>query len=249
MEKNVRYFNFPVQLLRGFIDDTPEVLNRIFDYCLYDFAFRLDDAEIIDDEDGEGDYSDDEIILRKMGRAEKYFRLTIGDHSGCYRRGEKLYRSLPKNSPHCGLNVSIFWDFYEHYKKDFEKVTLLKFLAIKSILGKKPYCKITNDFIISRMDGHIRLSPKISPSLVKYGKEYQFRKIRNELQLNWHLKSYGKGVRGFYVSFDLDDEELIYIAEMNREKCKISKARIEQKATVEKVRERIKNELKISRPI
>lgn len=241
MSKNTKYFNFPIQLLKGFLEDSPKVLKNIFDYCLFEFTLQIDDE---DNDDVNGD-----VITYKMERAAKYFRLTIGNIILSYENGEKLYNSIPKNSPHCGLNLQIFWDFNENHKKDFEKVTLLKFLAIKSILGKKSYCKVTNDFVISRMDGNVKLSRKISPAILKFAKEYQFRKIKDELRLKWHMTSYGKGVRGFYVSFKLDDEQLIYIAEMNRDKNKILKIRSEQKATVEKVRERIKNELKISRSI
>lgn len=241
MNKNVRYFNFPIQLLKGFLNDSNKVLNNIFDYCLFEFTLRLDEED--------GDNEDDDVVTRKMERAAKYFRLSIGNIMRCYKEGEKLYNSIPQKSPHCGLSLQIFWDFFENHKTDFEKVTLLKFLAIKSILGKKSYCKVTNNFVIARMDGNAKLSPKISPALVKFGKEYQFRKIKDELRLKWHMTSYGKGVRGFYVSFELNDEQLIYIAEMNRDKNKILKIRSEQKATVEKVRERIKNEFKISRSI
>ncbi len=35
MKKNERYFNFPIRLLGGFLENDREVLDNIFDYALY----------------------------------------------------------------------------------------------------------------------------------------------------------------------------------------------------------------------
>jgi hypothetical protein len=42
---------------------------------------------------------------------------------------------MTKNSPEVGFNFSIFWSFINKDKSEFNKIYLLGFLGIKSILG------------------------------------------------------------------------------------------------------------------
>ncbi|CAM3288531.1 hypothetical protein FLLO111716_01165 [Flavobacterium longum] len=239
MNKGIRYFNFPIYLLRGFLVNSRQVLDNICDYCLYEHTLKFDD----------NDNDEDEAIVQRMKLAMKFYNIKLADPIASFERGQKLYATLPVSCPYAGLNLRIYWDYYDNQKTDFEKACLLTFLAIKSILGNKRYCKITNKFIVSRMEGKPKVSNNISPAVQKFAKEYQLNKIKNELELNWHLVSYGKAVRGFYVSFDLTLDDLAYIAEMNREKYRSLKLKNEKKLAAQKARERIKNEQRISRPI
>lgn len=229
-DKGIRYFNFPIQLLHGFLDDMPAVLKNIISYSLYAHAISLDCHEY--------------DIETAMNVAAKFHKATLGDFQTTYERGMELYDSLPQNSPKCGINTSIYWDFRNNHKSEFEKVVLLAFLSIKSILGNKPYCKITNDFFISRMDGKVKKCDlsEISPAIKTYLTAYRLTKLKDELKLKWYLVTYGKRMRGFYVAFDMLLEDLIYYAEKNRVKNLKKKLKKEEDAALKKALEKINME-------
>lgn len=229
MAKEPRYFNFPVQLLQGFLEDSNSVLFNIFSYGLYKHTLKYD-------------YQDE--YWTKMKAAARYYSVSIGNVDKTYERGKELFESIPENSPHCGINLKIFWDYHDNYKTDFEKACLLAFLAIKSILGAKKYCKITNDFIVSRMDGKVKTCPlaDISEKIKKYATEYQLKKIRNELELKWFLTCYSRRTRGFYVTFEMSLDDLAYVAEKNREKMRIAQLRKQEMAAFENALKRIRSD-------
>ncbi len=214
------YFNFPVTLLEDFLTNSNKVLTHILYYALYQNSLKLEFG--------------DELDMIKS--SAKFYSVKLGNVDDCLEIGEKLYDSF-KDAPKCGLNIDIFWDFYKNEKSEFEKVCLLGFLAIKSILGKKTYCKIDNKFWLSRMSGKSKSLDvsELDPKIQKYNSEYQTKKIKNELKHNWGLKTYSRYTRGFYVSFQLQLEDLIYHAEKRRKSTKEKQSKLEEKAILTRV--------------
>jgi hypothetical protein len=107
----------------------------------------------------------------------------------------------------------------------------LGFLAIKSILQNKPYCKITNNFWLSRMSGFSKSvsdPSKLPKSILKYSNEYQTKKIKQELILEWYLVYFARYTRGFYVSFKLDLNQLTLEAEKRRRATQVKQLKIAQ---------------------
>ena len=207
MEKrDEKYFNFPIQLLENFLINKDEVLGNISRYSVYFYGRSY------------LTFSED---LNMFKESAEFFNVNFGDDNTAYKRGKMLYDIIPSNSPMVGLNLSIFWDYLKNDKTEFEKITLLGFLAIKSILQNKSYCKITNRFWLSRMDGKaksINDSSDLSESILKYDNNYQFRKIKAELERNWKLKTVSG--RGFNVSFKMSFEALYYEVFKRRKKYK-----------------------------
>ena len=242
MEENetIRYFNFPIQLLEGFMEDSFIPLLNILSYCLYVHSQSYDDDEYDEDEDGEYD----DLGLWKIRRAADYYLVTVGDPESIYKRGSALSKKYNRSTPHCGLNRSIYWDYRDNHKTDFQKICLLAFLSIKSIIGNKKYCKITNDYWLSRMAGLTKACKvdQLPQSIKYYATEYKLRRIKNELRLNWHLASYSRQIRGFYVSFSLPLEDLVFEAEKNREKVKLAQLRKQEDAARIAALERLKEE-------
>lgn len=201
--KTEKYFNFPIQLLMGFMYESDRVLLDILRYSIYENSLKL----YIGNEE------------EKMMESAAFFNVTVGNISLCLDEGRRIYNDLPRNSPKVGLNLSIFWNFYRNDKTEFDKICLLGFLGIKSILGTKAYCKATNLYWLSRMDG----KPKqvtdyldLSPEVRKYTTDYQIVKIKNALRNNWGLVTYSRYCRGFYVSFKITLKQLILEAEKRR---------------------------------
>ncbi|MDG4944981.1 hypothetical protein NMK71_01005 [Weeksellaceae bacterium KMM 9713] len=207
MKEDQRYFNFPIVLLAGYLDDHRKVLDDIVDYCLYEQSLGLED--------------EDEDDLEKFSIVADYNYIQIGDPEKSFSNGKGLYESIPYNTAKVGLSLRIFWDFYKNQKPEFENVCLLAFLAIKSILHNKPYCKVTNKFWLSRMDGKsksVKELTDLSSRMQKYSTEYQTKKIKYELIESWGLIHYSRYTRGFYVSYKLSLEDLIFHAEKQRKK-------------------------------
>ena len=201
-----KYFNFPIQLLEGFLDDSRKCLNAISDYAIYSHSLNLE----LDDE------------LNNFKSSAKWFNLTYPNYLKGYKSGEMVYESIPEKSVMVGINLTIWWDYYKNDKTEFDKVCLLGFLAFKSILQDKPYCKVTNKYWLSRMNGKASAHEieDLPANLLKFSNEYQLKKIKTALQHEWYLIEYGRYTRGFYISFKLTLEKLVFEAEKRKKSTK-----------------------------
>ena len=208
-----KYFNFPIVLLEGFLIDHKKCLNDILDYAMYAYCEKYDTDDV--------------------KRAARFFGVTLGNEIRTYRNGNELFDSIPEGLPKVGISADIFFDYYKNEKSEFQKVTLLAFLAIKSVLQNKSYCKLNNNYLFARMDGKshsIKNDSELSKELLKYKNEYQSVKIKNELILNWGLVHYAYYVRGFYVSFKMSLEDLIFKVEKNKKSNKLKEQKEKVKA-------------------
>lgn len=227
MKTDARYFNFPINLLIGFMekDKTSKCLNNICDYAIYAYSLTI------------GLSNENE----RIGIACNYFCLSLGNTEKSIRNGKSLYHSNTGSKVMTGINVKVWFDYYKNEKTDFEKICLLGHLAIKSILQSKPYLKIDNKFWFSRIAGFNNSVDvdKFPCNILKFLNEYQTKKIKNELSYNWGLKTFSKHNRGFYVSYKLPLEKLVYEAEKRR---KITKEKQHKKLineAIKKAREQL----------
>lgn len=224
-----KYFNFPIQLLEDFMkNDTKKILNNISDYVIYEDSLKIYQG----------------TNLEKIISCASKYDIKLGNNQKTLDNGKELYNSLPINSPRAGIKLSIWWDFYKNDKTEFDKICLLSFLAIKSILGRqKSYCKTTNLYLWARMDGRIKKVNEISDlsnEVRKYASDYQTIKIKTSLINNWGLVTYSRHCRGFYVSYKLTLEKLITEAEMRRESIKTKQYKDQEKELVKKVLDKLK---------
>lgn len=101
-----KYFNFPIQLLEGFMkNDTKNILNNISDYVIYENSLKLFHGS----------------SLEKIITCADEYNIKLGNNKKTYENGKELYNSLPINSPRAGIKLSIWWDFYENDKTEFDK--------------------------------------------------------------------------------------------------------------------------------
>ena len=125
---------------------------------------------------------------------------------------------------------------------------MLAYLAIKSIVGTKPYVHITNEFLIARMGGYpsIKAVPEELPEpLAKFATRRKLDSIKFELRKSWNVNIYGFRVRGFYVSIDnqFSLEDLIYEVERRRKSATETKLRQKQNEAILKAKTKLRNEL------
>jgi len=224
-DDNKKYFNFPIVLLEGFLIDHKKCLNDIIDYAMYAYCEKYDTDDV--------------------KRAARFFGVTLGNEFSTYRNGNELFDSVPEGLPKVGISKEIFFDYYKNEKTEFQNVTLLAFLAIKSVLQNKAYCKLDNNYLFARMDGKshtIKNDSELSKELLKYKNEYQSVKIKNELKLNWGLIHYAYYTRGFYVSLKMSLEDLIFQVEKKKKSNKLKEQKEKEKAAILAAMERLNKE-------
>jgi hypothetical protein len=219
MKDDEKYFNVPIQIFEGFMEDSKDCLNNAFNYAVISQSNKLTGNK---EERYKAACKFFGVSDRDMTKT-KFFGVKSGDVTQKIIIGNHLISTIPANSPKVGLRLSLFWDYYKNEKSNFEKVCLLGYLSIKSILQTKAYCKINNMFWLSRMDGNAKSITdliELSEAMKPYGKEYQTVKIKTELRNSWGLTTYSRHTRGFYVSFDLTIEQLVFEAEKRRKSTK-----------------------------
>ena len=228
------YYNFPIQLINGFLDDSKKVLIDISHYCIY--RVFIDNLE---------KYSGSFTGYQK---ACDDFGIEFKNVAAAYQNGKTLYEATIDKSPMVGMTSEMYWDYMTNEKSEFEKVLLLGDLAFKSILGAKSYIKLDNKYWFSRMDGSVKSIAKedISPKLQRYLNEYQTKKIKNQLIANWGLASYSRYNRGFYVSYKMTLDDLAYHAEKIRKSTQDKKIKNDVKSAHEKALERLEKESKMN---
>lgn len=202
-DEKEKYFNFPIHLLQGFLVDPYKCLTDISDYSVYERSIGLELGS----------------ELEKMKSAAKFYNLNFTNYENSLKNGAKIYNEIGvTRAPKVGLSLSLFWEYYKNEKSEFDKVCLLAFLALRSIIQNKAYTKVDNKYLLSRMDGKARSCElsELSDPLLKYSSRRLLEKVKRELQFNWYLIYYSRYTRGFYISFKLSLEDLIYEAEKRR---------------------------------
>ena len=116
---NKKYFNFPICLLNGFMNNTEAVCNDIIWFVIYAYCQYYD--------------TDEDTACR-------YFGLNA-DGAEIPNMYVSRFSKIPQNIPYCGIDKEIIFEYKDSYKSDYDKAVLLAYLAIKSILGEKPYYK------------------------------------------------------------------------------------------------------------
>lgn len=214
MKKGTNYFNFPIALLDGLFEDKKSVLLNIRCYALFAHAEKLHKKD------------DEEYNFLESA---KFFEVSNDwserEKKQYFETGKILFSSIDENSPKVGLNIDIWKDYFKNHKSEFDLACLAAFLAIKSILGpNKAYCRLTNLFLWSRMNGYsntVEDCSELSPCIAKYAAEYQTKKIKDALKIDWSLTLYGINTRGFFVSFKLNKEELAMQVEKSKKSNKL----------------------------
>jgi len=229
MKDKPKYFNFPVPLLSNFLTNKKECLDNILYYSLYYHAENKLEHGSID---------------QRIKASADHYNVQLGSAANAILNGKELNEVYnDQNLPIIGLSLNIYWDYRSNYKTEFEDVTLLAFLAIKSIVQKKSYNKLTNLFWLSRMNGNpgtVESAKELSNELQRYAKEYQITKIKDELSINWNLIHYGRYTRGFYVSFKMTLENLIFQVEKKRKSKQVQTEKEKRKIALSKAMERLK---------
>ena len=216
---NDKIFNFPIQLLQG-AHDMKAVCNNIMDYALFVHSRNLNGS-----------------ITERMKSAATFFGIKLGDLKSSVDNGQLLFDSIPVKSPMTGITKNVLFEFYKGCPTIEEITFLMGHLALKSILGKKTYSRVTKEFLLCRMAGFV--SQKEMIELPEYLKKYAFRwhfdKLKFELTERYGWQTYGRYTRGFFVSQELPLKELIRNVEIKRQKYRLAEQKRKQTEALSEV--------------
>ena len=73
----------------------------------------------------------------------------------------------------------------------------------------------------------------------KYSQPYWIDKIKIELRLEWHLKYYAKFMRGFCVSFKMNINDLVDVAERKKKSTKLKQLKAQQDEAIKRARKKL----------
>ena len=217
------YLNFPIILIRNFLDDPKLIYTKIL-YCgIYNYARTLYHPEDMED---------------KVEQTIQYLGVKkVDDKKKIIEFAESVMNSNNKKAM-TGIETALLNEYYLNYKSEFEKIVLLAYLATVSIIGPSAYKKMTNELLFCRMAGYNSISDinKIPSILKKYYTRKYIDKIKNELQGKFNVKIYGRNVRGFYVSYKLSYEVLVEKVEENRKSNQTKRKNAEKNEIINRVR-------------
>jgi len=191
-------YNFPISMLRDFMKYTDNTLDNILDFCIWQTYKQCKDIDT----------------------TKETLGISIGSNvDDVLRNGKGLYNRHADNGyPWTGISHDLFWSYMRKGRSGFDKACLLAFLAIKSLIGQKPYYKLTNQSILfKRMAGYKESDNiKLPKEIAYFTTRYRFDKIKLELKENWNIVIYASYMRGMYLSTSLTLDELALQAEKNK---------------------------------
>lgn len=210
-DKKLEYYNFPIQLLNGFMDDPVASLEKITAYNIYYWS---------------NDWKDDVTASIPLNRVLKFLRLTDTEYMRNFLGlGETIYNSIPNNSPTVGIRRNVLIDYWVNIesKSKYDLIALVAHLALKSIIGRSKWKKVYYDFWFSRMDGKVHKVDfsELSPSISEFNTTHKKDRIKKKLTTFWGLEiakgeikniNTGKNqrltFRGLIVSYKMNHIEL-----------------------------------------
>jgi len=153
-----------------------------------------------------------------------------GSVENTLKAGKAIEKIIPEKEPFPNISKSLVFDFRDNEKSEFDLIQFAAYISIRSILGRKGYCKTNKKMIISRMFGYKsnkdlpdEMDPAIKDLFIKYSNRYHIDKVLLHLELNWNIITYSRNIRGLYVGNGnkVSIADLVLFAETKKKKRKI----------------------------
>tara|TARA_R110002096_G_scaffold63797_3_gene156172 strand:- start:246 stop:980 length:735 start_codon:yes stop_codon:yes gene_type:complete len=221
MEIARRFLHFPVPMLIDFLDHPKETIKDIFVYSVY---AMLKTGQIKSIQHFEKEYDT---------RINEDFKKTI------LTKGKQIFDSFNGfNYPYTGIHLHTAQKFLDP-KTEIEYISLLAFLALKSIIQKKAYQNAKDTIFLSRMAGSPGKTDEIPKKIIHWMKSRSRRsRVFLILEQSFGLVRAYKA-RGISYSFTLTQEKLeltiLRRRPENKKKEMASKKRIAKKAAQQKL--------------
>ena len=210
------YYNFPVTVMAGFMDDPGAAMRRAIAWATYEQTKRMKTIE--------------------RGRDRLYFALKdmdyeVEDQEEWYNFCGETYRYY--KGPRTGISRKMYFEVYNMgYLPTRDKVLFLAFLAAKSIVGDKPYSITCNRQMCARMNGRAttyaseeEMREQSHPWICAYFTRKRWPRMREDMEKQYRVATYSqKNMRGYAVSMKMPLTKLAAAVERKRAKNKTSYA-------------------------
>lgn len=162
------------------------------------------------------------------------------------KHGKEIERTIPANEPYPSINKDLFFKFRDHEKTEFDLMQFACYIAIRSILGKKSYCRTNKEMILCRAFGYnsvkhlpATMNPVIKELFDKYKKRHHIERILQSLKLSWNILIYGRNVHGLYIGLknlkkNITLATMISYAETKKKKNQIAELKKQENEAREK---------------
>lgn len=211
MKDKDRFLDFPIVLLKEFLDDYMKCLSDIYCYAVFKMVYseeaRFEDLQEFVDVFGHDHYSEWTKAVEVNGR--------------------QLYDSFV-GTKHVwtGIHIETWLKFMRSNRSEFDIVCLLAYLSLKSIVQMdKLKFSISNEFLMSRMAGSERSIPieQVPITIQKHLKNKSRKKSRlfEVLEDSYGVVRPSGNTRGIVCSLTLSKKELeLEVLKRNYQKSK-----------------------------
>lgn len=185
------------------------------------------------------------------------FRFTriIGNYQNVIDIGEQIKNTINPGEPMPMINKELLFQYRDNDKTEFELIQLACYIGIRSILGKKSYCKTNKPMILCRAFGYSSnktLPEEMPPLFIKYSNRYHIDRVLKSIELNnWNLHFYSNQMRGLYVGIKnkISLETLVLTAETNKQKNKVEKLKQDKNNAKQKALQQFYKEPQLNKGI
>lgn len=170
------------------------------------------------------------------------------DFRDIFMWGMEMEKQIPPKSPMVMIGQDKLREFYSEEKTELEIMTFAVYLAIRSILGTKKFCRTTKEMILARAFGFRNMEElkKNPPALFeKYSKRYWVDKLLAGVSGDtWgiHVYSTNEGLRGLYVGTglhtDLEISRDMFVQKV-AERIKANDAKHRNKLMRQEIKDRV----------
>ena len=147
--------------------------------------------------------------------------------------GKKLLENIPDREPWPMVNINLLFQYYKEEKTSWQLAQFAAYIAIRSILGKKSYCKTNKQMILARIFGYktlrqlqeSKLTPSTKELVIKYSNRYWMDRLLKTLETDWNILIYSfKGSYGLYIGIEnkINMDSFIMAIESKRESRKLA---------------------------
>ena len=204
------YYNFPITVVSGFMDDPEAALRRMIAWQTYDKTRRM---------------------KHERGRDRLFYAMAemdyeVADKQAWYNECGETYHLF--KGPRTGISRKMWWEVVESvdYWENADKVLFLGFLAAKSVVGNKSYTLTCNRQMCARMNGRAttyasdeEMREQSDPIIFAYFTRKRCQRVRQNLERQYRVATYSqRNMRGYYISAKMPLERLAAAVERKRAK-------------------------------
>lgn len=212
------YINAPMELYQGFLESPEKRNNCLNDVLRYEIGKTLIQ----------------EPCYTLMDALHSLGRVYSGHEPDEYAEECKsfFHQHQGERKVYFSISIDQFDRFYDEDEDetDEERTLFIAYLALKSIIGDKPFYKTNKYLWLARMDcksKSVQSIDDLSEQVRRYATTYQQRRMRELLESYYNVLFWSKslngckgGLKGFYFTLTLDPNEFMSALLKTRDKQK-----------------------------